>query len=251
MSSGFFQLGILLHQLLQPEPRELYRNLGVFPISFSLVDSALAVFRMADFLSRTKALLAFGFLDDSFRHVEFLAARGEKLGDVVDGVVALAGVGRLGAFRALALPGRALVFVFVGVVRGRVVVAVAATLLTVGSRAIRARLRSCPSTDGAASLLVLRPDLRALPPESATARWLRASRCRSAAGRLRGSGSACPWRASCPRSTAGALPRCRPISSSVRECGNSPSSSPHRNTSGNSSPLAACSVMSVICARSS
>ena len=34
--------------------------------------------------------------------------------------------------------------------------------------------------------------------------------------------------------------------SSVRECGNNPSSSPIRNTSGNSRPLAACSVISVI-----
>src|ERR1700757_3072231 len=102
MCSGFFELGILLHQLLQPEPRELYRNLGVFPISFSLVDGALSVFRMPHFLAGAEALLP---------------PRGKELGDVVDGVVALAGVGRLGTLGALALPGSALVFVFVGVVR--------------------------------------------------------------------------------------------------------------------------------------
>ncbi len=35
----------------------------------------------------------------------------------------------------------------------------------------------------------------------------------------------------------------------VRECGNRPSSRPLRNTSGNSRPLAACRLISVICAR--
>src|ERR1700757_3056820 len=93
--SGFFQLGILLHQLLQPEPWELYRNLGVFPISFALVDGALAVLGMFDLLAGAEAALALGFLDHGLGEVELLAARREKLGNVIDGVVALAGIGRL------------------------------------------------------------------------------------------------------------------------------------------------------------
>ena len=219
MSSGFFQLGILLHQLLQPEPRELYRNLGVFPISFSLVDSALAVFRVADFLPRAEALLAFGFLDDCLRHIEFLAARGEELGDIVDRVVALAGVGRLGAFRTLALPGQR------SGLRPR-----RSSARTCGRRWGRDAadrtlpsdsrpVGSCPSTDGAASLLILRPDLRAPPPETARAHWLRAGRSRTAGGRLPGSGPAYPWRASCPHSTAAALPRCRPSQAACASAG--------------------------------
>src|ERR1700746_1111446 len=87
--SGFFQLGILLHQLLQPEPWELYRNLGVFPISFSLIDGALAVFGMANFLPGAEAFFALRFLHSSFRKVELLSTRGEELRNIVDGVVAL------------------------------------------------------------------------------------------------------------------------------------------------------------------
>ena len=32
------QLGVLFYQLLQTEARELYRNLGIFTLSFALVD---------------------------------------------------------------------------------------------------------------------------------------------------------------------------------------------------------------------
>src|SRR6201994_1362612 len=117
MCSGFFELGILLHQLLQPEPRELYRNLGIFPISFSLEDGAFPVFRMTHLLPRTKAFLSFGLLDHGLGQTKLLSPRGKELGNVVDGVVAFAGVGGLGAFRALPLPAGALVFVFVGVMR--------------------------------------------------------------------------------------------------------------------------------------
>src|SRR5579862_5167612 len=124
-ASGFLQLPILLHQLLQPEPWELYRNLGVFPISFSLVDGSLTIFWMPDFLARPEAALAFGLFDNGLRQVELLPPRGKEFRNIVDGVVALAGIGRLGAFGPLADPCRALIFVFVGVVGRGVLVALA------------------------------------------------------------------------------------------------------------------------------
>src|SRR5437660_10980366 len=96
MPSGFLELGVLLHQLLQPEPRELYRNLGVFPISFSLVDGAFAIFWMTDFLSGAEAFLALGLLDDGLWQVELLPARRKQLGAIIDAVVAIAGVAGLG-----------------------------------------------------------------------------------------------------------------------------------------------------------
>src|SRR5258706_15966590 len=72
-----FQLGVLLHQLLQTEARELYRNLGIFPISFALIDRSFAIFRVLDLLSGTKSALAGRLFDRQFRDVKFLSARGE------------------------------------------------------------------------------------------------------------------------------------------------------------------------------
>jgi len=69
----------------------LYRNLGFFALSLALVDGSFAVFRMADALSGLEPALARGLLDDRFRGAEFLAAAGEELGNVLDGVV---GAGR-------------------------------------------------------------------------------------------------------------------------------------------------------------
>src|SRR3954452_6919664 len=86
--SGFLQLGILLHQLLQPEAWKLYRNLRFFAFSFALVDGSLAVFGMADALSGTKSALAFEFFDRSgFGNAEFFASAGEKFRDVFNRVV--------------------------------------------------------------------------------------------------------------------------------------------------------------------
>src|SRR5262252_8004604 len=109
------QLGVLFHQLLQTETRELYRNLRLFPISFPLIDSTLAVFGVADFLAGEESFLAFRLFDREFGQIELLAPRGEELGDVVDGVVSLGRSLRL-------LPSRlgpmgALVFVLVVVMR--------------------------------------------------------------------------------------------------------------------------------------
>ena len=77
-SSDAFQLRILLHQLLQTEPRELYRNLGIFPFSFALVDGAFAIFRMANLLSRAEALLAFRLFDRQFGTLNFLPREAKK-----------------------------------------------------------------------------------------------------------------------------------------------------------------------------
>src|SRR5205823_3199983 len=56
------QLRIFLDQLLQTEPWELYRNLGVLTFSFALVNRALAVFGVANLLAGAEPLFAFGLL---------------------------------------------------------------------------------------------------------------------------------------------------------------------------------------------
>src|SRR5205085_10747927 len=113
------ELSILLDQLLQPEPWELYRNLRVFTVSFPLVHSALAIFGVPHLLSWAKAPLPFWLLDGHLGQVEFLAARGKELGDIVDGVVAFGRIGGLRLAPGWRLPTRALIFVFVRVVRFR------------------------------------------------------------------------------------------------------------------------------------
>ena len=87
--SSALKLRIFLHQLLQTEARKLYRNLGLFTVSFALVNGALAIFRMPHLLSRTKSLLALRPLNRQFRQAELLSARCEKLRDVVNGVISL------------------------------------------------------------------------------------------------------------------------------------------------------------------
>jgi len=74
----------------------LYRNLGFFAFSFSLIDRAFAVFGMADLLPGTESSLARGLFDGNSRHAELLAAAGEKLRDVLDRVVGLSREGGRG-----------------------------------------------------------------------------------------------------------------------------------------------------------
>src|ERR1700722_5878302 len=114
---GALQLGILLHQLFQAEARKLYSNLGFFAFSFALIDGTLAVFGMADALARAESALAGGFFRSGFRDGEFFAAAGEKLGDVLDGIVGLGGGGNFLASCSdtAAPPSCALVFVLVGI----------------------------------------------------------------------------------------------------------------------------------------
>src|SRR5579863_6825012 len=72
---------------------------------------------MANLLAGAESALAGGFFDGRFRDGELLAAAGEEFGDVLDGVVGAGGSG--GLLRCIpaagaALPGGALIFVFVG-----------------------------------------------------------------------------------------------------------------------------------------
>jgi len=69
-------------------------------------------------LAGAESALAGGFFDRRLRDGELLASRGEKLGNVFDGVVGFGrsrGLLTVGLNRA-ALPACALVFVFVGIV---------------------------------------------------------------------------------------------------------------------------------------
>src|ERR1039458_5578505 len=93
--SSALQLRVLLHQLLQAEARKLYSNLGFFAFSFPLIDRAFAIFGMANFLAGAESALAGGLFERRFRHGEFLAAAGEELGYVFDGIVGFGGNGGL------------------------------------------------------------------------------------------------------------------------------------------------------------
>ena len=82
-------MGVFFHQLLQAEARKLYSNLGFFAFSFSLVDRSLAIFWMANLLAGAESAFAGGRFERDFRNGKLLAASGEKLGDVFDGIVGL------------------------------------------------------------------------------------------------------------------------------------------------------------------
>src|SRR5208282_3030527 len=89
LRSSALQLRVLLHQLLQSEARELYRNLSFFAFSFSLVDRPFAIFGMPHLLPGAESALAGRLFHPRFRDGKFLAARGKELGNVLDGVVGL------------------------------------------------------------------------------------------------------------------------------------------------------------------
>src|ERR1700756_1161579 len=133
---SFFQLRVFLHQLLQAEARELYRNLGFFTFSFALVHRTLAIFGMADLLSRSESSLTFDVFHLPFWQLEFAATRGKELGNVVDGVVTLARVRAVLLGIAAASPASALVFVFVRIMR-RVVVKALCSMLSWDRRGAR------------------------------------------------------------------------------------------------------------------
>src|SRR5438876_7585636 len=113
--SSLLQLRILLHQLLQTEARELYRNLRVFPIPLALIDRPFAVFRMLDLLPRTKSALAGGRFDRQLWELELFPARGKKLSNVVDRIVAPHRRGSL-RLNPLRIPTRTLILVLVRIV---------------------------------------------------------------------------------------------------------------------------------------
>src|SRR3954447_14228262 len=89
----FFQLRVLLHQLFDTVTRELNADFSILTFAFALEHRSLAVFRMAHPHAWLEADATAGRLNVHLRTGELLAARGEELGDVVDRVVALAGVG--------------------------------------------------------------------------------------------------------------------------------------------------------------
>ncbi len=48
------QLGELLHKFFNAEPRKLYRNLCIFPVTFALEDNSFSVFRVSNTLATAK-----------------------------------------------------------------------------------------------------------------------------------------------------------------------------------------------------
>src|ERR1700681_4372968 len=111
-----FQLGIALDKLLQTEARELYRKLGIFPISFALIHRSFPVFRVLDLLTGAESAPACGSFRLQFRNGKLLPARGEEFCNIVDRVVVSQRRRRLRLYPGW-IPTRALVFVFVGVMR--------------------------------------------------------------------------------------------------------------------------------------
>src|ERR1019366_9878265 len=90
------QLGVFLDQLFQTESMKLYRNLGVFPIAFAMIDHSFAIFGVVDAVSLAQSAPSGALVEVHLRAGKLFAARGEKVGDVVDGIVGRAGVGGLG-----------------------------------------------------------------------------------------------------------------------------------------------------------
>src|SRR5579872_3865670 len=111
-----FQLSVLLHQLLQTEARKLYRNLGLFTVSFAMIDGAFAIFGMLHLLPGPKSLFAFGFIERQLRYGKFLPARCEKLRDVVNRIVTASRVSRSPRLAGSAPVRTALIFILVSVV---------------------------------------------------------------------------------------------------------------------------------------
>src|SRR5260370_30875997 len=82
-----FQLRVLLHQLFQTEARELYRNLGAFPVAFALIDHAFTVLGMPHPLAGAESGLAGAprlRLGCYSRHRALLAPRSEAFRDVLN-----------------------------------------------------------------------------------------------------------------------------------------------------------------------
>ena len=57
-ASDSLQLSELLHKLFYAEPRKLYRNLCVFPVTFAFENNPFSIFRMPNALSAAKTSFA-------------------------------------------------------------------------------------------------------------------------------------------------------------------------------------------------
>src|ERR1019366_9721680 len=109
-----FQLGVFLDQLFQTESRKLYRNLRIFPVTLAFVHRAFAVFGMTDALSRPESGASGGLGNLNLGPRKLFPARGEKLRNVVDGVVGRPAI--LAALRLFAtVVRRALIFLLLSV----------------------------------------------------------------------------------------------------------------------------------------
>lgn len=82
--SDSLQMGELLHKLFNAEPRKLYRNLRVFPVTFAFENDTLTIFRVSNALAAAKACFAGRLGHRDLRSWKLLSARCEKLRDVVD-----------------------------------------------------------------------------------------------------------------------------------------------------------------------
>src|SRR5690242_8489509 len=116
--SRSLQMRVLFYQLFQSESWKLYRNLGVFSLTFAPVDHSLAIFRVFHALAGTKRAAARGLFHRKLRPVELLASRSKEFGNVVYGIVLGTGipaVTRLGPGRRLpaGVRRRALVFILI------------------------------------------------------------------------------------------------------------------------------------------
>src|SRR6266704_1165047 len=124
------QMRVLLHQLLQSESRELYRNLSGFSFTLSTIDDSFAILRVFHPLSGPESMAACGLLHRYLGAVELLTTRSKKVGNIVDRIVFGAGIPagfRLGwgssARRSIRGGHRALIFIFIAVVPVSVIVA--------------------------------------------------------------------------------------------------------------------------------
>src|SRR6185437_218336 len=116
-----FQLRKFFHQFFYTEPRKLYRNFRVFPVSFAPEDHPFAILWMSHTLPAAKSCFAGRLFHRQLRARKLLSARAKKLRDVVDGTAALSARGGCSCASFCELPGcagmPALVLIFIAPVR--------------------------------------------------------------------------------------------------------------------------------------
>src|SRR5438105_3884034 len=117
---NLLQLRVLLYQLLQAEARELYRNLRLFTVSFTLIDGSFAILWVTYFLPWPETFFTFGFFHWHFGETELFPSGSKELRHIFDRVVGLSAIrGSWSALLSTPRPAYALVFIFIGIMRGR------------------------------------------------------------------------------------------------------------------------------------
>src|SRR6267378_4325724 len=81
---NLLQLRVLFYQLLQAEARELYRNLGVFTVSFTLIDGSFAILWVTHFLPRPETFFAPGLFHWHFGQTKLFPPGSKKLRNIFD-----------------------------------------------------------------------------------------------------------------------------------------------------------------------